>query len=179
LNWSASVGASSYRISRGPGPGAYNISFTTADTTYTDSTAQNGTSYYYAIAAVNANDESLNSADVSATALAPPGNVTLTPGNAQVTVDWQLSTGATSYKVKRGTSPGTYSSLFTTAAPPYVDSTVLSNATYYYAVSAIKGGSESANSTEANVRLGTPGEIVWVDDQSNFPANAQLFADSG
>jgi fibronectin type 3 domain-containing protein len=179
LTWTPSTGATSYQVRRGTSSGIYTSSFTAGDSTYVDSTAQNATTYYYVVVALNANGESPSSTEVSVTPLAPPANVTLTPGDSQVTVSWEPSTGATGYRIKRGAVPANYTSVFSATGPPYVDSTVQSNVTYYYVVSAMKDSSESANSAEANIRLGGTGEIVWVDDRSNLPANAVFTGEGG
>ena len=77
-------------------------------TTYLDSTALNGTLYYYVVSAVNGGSESLNSNQASAMPqpLAPT-NLTPTPGNNQVGLSWTAPSGTiTSYNVKRGTVSG-------------------------------------------------------------------------
>jgi fibronectin type 3 domain-containing protein len=83
-----------------------------------------------------------------------------TPGNAQVSLSWAASTGATSYHVKRGAvSGGPYTLLSSPASASFVD-TGLSNGTkYFYVVSAVNSAGESANSPEV---VATPVAPVTV-----------------
>ncbi len=94
LTWSALNGAASYnvKVSTNNG-GPYSIVATNVtDTSYTDTTALNGTTYYYVISAINTvadATESGNSTSVIAALTPPPTVPTITsavPGNAQVIV---------------------------------------------------------------------------------------------
>ena len=131
---------------------------TVTSPTYLDSTALNGTPYYYVVSAVNGGGESLNSSQASATPQPPapgaPTGLTPTPGNNQVGLSWTAPSGTiTSYNVKRATvSGGPYTTISTPGAvtsPSYLDSTAVNGTTYYYVVSAVNGGGESLNSSEA------------------------------
>jgi cellulose 1,4-beta-cellobiosidase len=75
LSWSASTGATSYTVRRSTTSGGpYNdIATGVAGTSHTDTTAVNGTLYYYVIAAVNGSGTSPNSSQVSATPSAGGG----------------------------------------------------------------------------------------------------------
>lgn len=68
LNWTASAGAATYNIYRGPSSGA-ETSLTTgvASTSYADSSAVNGATYYYQVTAANGIGESGKSNEASAT----------------------------------------------------------------------------------------------------------------
>ena len=69
LSWTAASGATSYNVKRATvsgGPYA-TIASDVTTTGYTDTGLSNGTAYYYAVSAVYAGGESLNSAEVSAT----------------------------------------------------------------------------------------------------------------
>ena len=91
----------------------------------------------------------------------PAGLQVTSSGVNSVSLSWTASTGSpTSYNVKRAaTSGGTYTTIGTTTAPTvtYTD-TVTGGATYYYEVSAVNGGGESANSSyvSATPTLGVP-----------------------
>jgi cellulose 1,4-beta-cellobiosidase len=153
LNWNATAGATSYNVKRSAtsgGPYA-NIATSVVSPAYTDTLS--GGTYYYVVSAVNAAGESSNSAQASATVtLAAPGGLTAAAGNASVLLGRSAAPGATSYNVKRGTvSGGTYS----TIAPAhvgtgYTDSGLTNGATYYYVVSAVYAGGESANTSQVN-----------------------------
>ncbi|MBV8880653.1 MAG: fibronectin type III domain-containing protein, partial [Planctomycetaceae bacterium] len=69
LTWTASTGATGYNVKRGTvSGGPYTTVGSPTAASYTDTTGlTNGTTYYYVVTAVNANGESLPSAQVSAT----------------------------------------------------------------------------------------------------------------
>ena len=73
LAWSPSAGAVSYRIGRSTTPGGpyETIADEVALTTYTDASVANGTTYHYAIVAVNGLGESEASAELTVTPRAP------------------------------------------------------------------------------------------------------------
>jgi fibronectin type 3 domain-containing protein len=82
-----------------------------------------------------------------------PAGLAATAGNAQVSLTWTGSSGATSYNVYRGTSPSGESStpiktgVTSTAFP---DPTVTNGTTYYYKVAAVNSSGTSATSNEAS-----------------------------
>ena len=81
LDWTASGGATSYDVYRGTTTGGESstpLATGIAATTYTDTTASNGTEYFYKVSAVNAAGESAKSSEVSATPTA----------GVLATVDW-------------------------------------------------------------------------------------------
>jgi fibronectin type 3 domain-containing protein len=112
LNWSAVTGASSYSVKRATtSVGPYTpVATGVAGTTYTDTTVAGGTTYFYVVTASSAcGAESTNSPQASATPPTPPpapANLTATPGDHVVGLTWGAATGATSYTVLRGLTPG-------------------------------------------------------------------------
>ncbi len=80
-----------------------------------------------------------------------------TAGNAQVSLSWTTSAGATSYHVKRGAaSGGPYTLVSSPTSTSFVD-TGLSNSTkYFYVVSAVNSAGESANSAEVSATPSAP-----------------------
>jgi fibronectin type 3 domain-containing protein len=82
----------------------------------------------------------------------PPTGVAATAvSSSQINVSWTASAGATSYKVKRATvSSGPYTTVASGVSGTTFSNTGLAaSTTYYYVVSAMAGGAESANSIEA------------------------------
>jgi hypothetical protein len=72
--------------------------------------------------------------------------------NLQILLNWNSVSGASSYNLKRGTSnggpyPTIYSGLTTTN---YTDANVTNAVNYFYIVTAVGAGGESANSLQAN-----------------------------
>ena len=73
LSWSAASGAASYNVKRATTTGGPYTTIATgvAGTTFTNTGLTNGTTYFFVVSAVNANGQSANSAQVSATPQAP------------------------------------------------------------------------------------------------------------
>lgn len=68
--------------------------------------------YYYKITALNAAGESIPSAEASATT---------TGSTSSVVITWTAVTGATSYRIYKGSTPGGESAYFTSATATYTD----------------------------------------------------------
>ena len=99
----------------------------------------------------------------------PPATVSATAGNAQVTLSWSSSPGATSYNVARGTVSGSYSSVFSgIASTGYLDTNVSNETTYYYVVAASGTAGTGAASTEVSARPVLP----WGSKETVAPAIA-------
>jgi hypothetical protein len=80
---------------------------------------------------------------------AAPTGVSAAAGNAQVTVTWNASSGATSYSVKRSQTPGgPYTKIASPTTASYTDTGLTNGTPYYYVVSAVNSAGESANSSE-------------------------------
>jgi fibronectin type 3 domain-containing protein len=164
LNWSASSGAATYYVKRSTTAGAEAQIATPTSTSYTDTGLTNGTKYFYVVSAYNSYGQSANSAEVNATPTAPatppaaPTGLQATSGNAQVTLSWSASTGATGYNVKRSTTNGGgYATISMPATTGYIDVGVTNSTTYYYVVTAVNSSGESANSNQA---FATPASAV-------------------
>ncbi|HVU18608.1 MAG TPA: malectin domain-containing carbohydrate-binding protein [Candidatus Didemnitutus sp.] len=161
LNWTASSGATSYNVYRGTsanGESSTAIQTGVTGTSFTNTGLTNGTTYYYKVAAVNSSGTSAQSNEASATPVAgipsAPTGLTASPGNAQATLNWTASSGATSYNVYRGTSSNGESStaIQTGITGTSFTNTGLSNGTtYYYKVAAVNSSGTSAQSNEASV----------------------------
>ena len=160
LTWTASTGATSYHVKRAAtsaGPFA-RIGVPTT-TRFIDTGLTNGTTYFYAVSAVNSVGKSGNSPSASATptasaaAPAAPKGLTATSGNAQASLTWAASTGATSYHVKRAaTSAGPFAQIAVPTASSFIDRGLTNGTTYFYAVSAVNSVGESANSSTASAK---------------------------
>jgi len=79
---------------------------------------------------------------------AAPTSVTATAGSESVSVKWLSASSALTYNVKRSAvSGGPYVTVATMAGTNYIDTGVFAGTAYYYAVSALNAGGESANSS--------------------------------
>jgi fibronectin type 3 domain-containing protein len=161
LSWTASSGATSYRIKRATvSGGPYTIIATNSTTSYTNTGLVNGTAYYYVVSAVNAVGESPNSAQVSSTPNAgslPPApmglTAALTGNNTDVRLNWTAVAGATSYKVKRAAiNGGPYTLVASPTTNTYTDtSSKTQGTTYYYVVSVVNATGEGPNSAQVSI----------------------------
>ncbi|GAC1526301.1 MAG: hypothetical protein NVS2B6_13760 [Thermoleophilaceae bacterium] len=83
---------------------------------------------------------------------AAPAAVTATPGDGTVALSWAAASGATGYRVYRGTSPGGEGAT-AIAAPSgnsFTDTGRAGGTTYYYTVSATNAYGESPRSSEVH-----------------------------
>ncbi len=165
LQWNATPTATSYQVKRATVSGGpyTTIAPNVTTTTFNDTGVINGTTYFYVISAANADGESPNSSQVSATpnpAVAPaePTNLAAAQsGKRKIALTWTQSTSGNivSNKVYRSTATGGPYTLVATipAATNYQNSGLTSGTTYYYRVTAVNGsGLESTQSNEASAR---------------------------
>lgn len=161
LSWSAATGAASYNVKRAIASGGPYTTLTNVSTaSFTDTTAVNGTTYYYVVSALNGSGESANSSQVSATPSAPqlpaaPTSLTASsPQRRKITLNWtqSASPGITNNKIYRAMVNGGPYTLVTTiaAATTYSDTGLTSGTTYYYVVTAVNSGGESAYSNQSS-----------------------------
>ena len=154
LTWEAVEGAVEYKVYRATEKdGKYSLMFTTEGTSYTNTKAEAGVTYYYKVVAV-AKKSAANSAaaEVSRTCDLPQvkvtGKVNLV-GTPKLT--WEKVDGAVSYKVYRAESEnGTYKLMKTTTGTSYSNTNHVNGTTYYYYVVAVAENTW-ANSAASNV----------------------------
>jgi fibronectin type 3 domain-containing protein len=170
LMWTASASATSYHVKRSTTSGAETQISTPTSASYTDTGLTNGTKYFYEVSGVNSGGESANSSEVSATPVAPvsapatPTGLQATGGNAQVSLTWNASAGAATYKVKRSTTnSGPYNTAVASpGATNYTDTTVTNGTTYFYVVSAANTAGQSANSAPVSATPASPAANVTI-----------------
>ncbi|RYD81016.1 MAG: hypothetical protein EOP84_11555, partial [Verrucomicrobiaceae bacterium] len=167
LNWSAAAGAPAYKVKYGTAAGSYPNSVVAAGTSAVVTGLANGTTYYFVVTGTNTVGESDPSASASAIpALAPPmapANFTAVGGTAKATLSWSASAGATSYKILRGTTPGSYVDTVVAnySGTSYVDGGRTNGTAYYYVVQAANSMGSSPNSIEgAATPIAIPGTFI-------------------
>jgi len=138
---------------------------------YSDPGLTNGQTYYYKVSAVNAVGEGPLSTEASATPTAPatkpgaPRNLQATPGDGQVTLDWQAPSNDGGspillYTIYRGFSSGGEALLIAVpVVTTYTDATVTNGVTYYYKVSATNAIGEGPKSNEASATPSAPATL--------------------
>jgi hypothetical protein len=156
LSWNAVAGATSYTVKYGTATGNYTVTvsnLTSTSTTITPLT--NGTPYFFVVSATNGVGEGANSGEISSTPAAPtppaaPTGVNATAGDSQVTLSWNAVAGAISYNVKYGTINGGPYGATVNVVGTTKTITLLTNGTpYYFIVTALNGGGEGGNSSQA------------------------------
>ena len=155
LTWNAVEGATSYRIYRSTTKGSgYSLLGTTTATSYTNTGAKAGTTYYYRVKACNdaglspySNVVSGKVKSVTPKPAAPVVKIGHSATSGKPMLTWNAVSGATSYKVYRATSQnGTYSLLGTVTATSYINTGAKAGTTYWYKVKAVNSAGESAYS---------------------------------
>jgi len=163
LSWNAASGATSYNVKRATvSGGPYStIATDVATISFADTTAVNGTTYYYVVSAVNSAGESPNSNQASATP-APPTNpnpptalLARATGKKKIQLTWAQSgsPNVTQNKIYRSTVTGGPYGLIATipAATSFNNTGLTSGTTYFYVVTAVNsGGLESVASNQAS-----------------------------
>jgi len=133
--------------------------------TYADTTAVDGTTYYYVIRAYDGSNVSGNSGQASAVSVndAPPAAPAAlvaadlpNDDGGRLTLTWTVSPSGdvTRQMIYRGTSSGSHptlvATLFDNTTNSYVDSGLVDNTTYYYVVRVSDGVQTSPDSPEAS-----------------------------
>jgi len=133
-----------------------------------------GTKYYFAVKAVNAAGDSLDSNIRNATVMTVPGTPTGLNARAiygQVTLTWTAPAGTggspiTRYNVYRGLSAVSAAYIGNSTSATFVDAAAAAGSTYYYKVSAVNAVGEGAQSAAISVlvptKLPVSGKIVDV-----------------
>jgi kumamolisin len=161
LNWTASSGATSYRIYEGTtasGESAAAARQGVAGTSSVFTGMAPGKTYYFKAAAVKGTLVSAlsNEANASATAPAGPTGLTAVAGSpaGTITLNWTASTGAKAYQIYKGTSAGgeaPTASAYGVTATTYKFTGLTSGTTYYFKVAGAVDGVAGAKSNEAHV----------------------------
>ncbi|KRF06865.1 protein PlyC [Paenibacillus sp. Soil766] len=170
LSWNSVSGAISYKVKRSlVNGGPYEtISSNISNITYTDTSAMNGTVYYYVVTAVGSTLESMISNQTKALpyisipgAPAVPADFSATANDGSVELSWSSVPGTVSYSIKRSeTSGGPYTVVNSNqTSTTYRDSSITNGKQYYYVVSAVNTNGESQNTEEIIV---APARVVTV-----------------
>jgi hypothetical protein len=163
------------------------LSFTssTGVMSWTPSVSQAGTYEFKVIGSEgNLSDDEIFVVTVTDFTPAAPSSPGATAGNAQNTISWTASTGATSYNIYWATSTGvtTSSTKITGATSPYAHTSLTNGAAYYYKIEAVAGttvssltseisstpsGASDGNSWTATTTTGAPaarvgGSMIWT-----------------
>lgn len=150
LTWDAVESAASYQIYRADAKGgSYQLIDAASTTTYTDTAAKVGRTYYYKVQATTQsgamNSELSEAVGCICTLAQPVVTASNVEKTGKVKLDWEPVAGAVAYEVYRSnTKEGGYKKMYIAYGKTYTNSSAAANNTYYYQVVAV------AENTEAN-----------------------------
>jgi fibronectin type 3 domain-containing protein len=140
LSWTASTGATGYKLERKIAAAAYAQIATPGTNSYADSGLTSNTAYSYRLVATNAVG---NSTAVEASVTTPTvvvGTVPAIPSNfvatatssSEIALSWLASTGATGYKLERKSGSAAFAQVALPSTTTYADTGLSSNTAYSY-----------------------------------------------
>ena len=160
LTWAAVDGAAKYEIYRSTQQSTgYSLLGTTTSTSYVNTGAAVGKTYYYRVKAVNSAGTSAYSNIVSGTARTPApaapvlkGGTSSASGKPQLT--WAAVNGAAKYDVYRSNSAdGTFSKVGSTDKTTYVNTGAVKGVTYFYKIRAVGASGASGFSNTVAIHV--------------------------
>lgn len=160
-SWNEVTAAASYNIYRKGSDGSWKLLANVTETSYVDTTAEEGQTYSYRVLSKNGSVLSSNKRSVKIQRLAKP-EVTILNVYGGISVKWTQVEGATSYRVYRKAPGGNWELLKTgLTGLSYTDATAQDAAEYVYAVQSCNttGGSAYASS-EQIIRIQQPEAVV-------------------
>lgn len=167
VTWTEAQGATSYNLYYSTDPlsdanklSDPNVTKVTGVTSPSLQTGlSNGSSYNFLVTAVNSAGESAGMAPaLGSSTLTTPSGVSAAPGDSSATISWQPVAGADFYNLYWSTSPGVIPGASGSTMIPNIIATSaqqsgLSNGTaYYYVVTAVVNGVESAASAQVSAK---------------------------
>jgi fibronectin type 3 domain-containing protein len=156
LSWTAVDDAATYNVYRATsstdGVSGSALETGLSRARYDDETAENGTTYYYRVTAVDtADNESDGSDEVPSTPFASPEGLTGQSGDAQIELTWSAAAGAATYNVYRSTTStsGADGDPLATGVSQasYTDTDAQNGTKYYYRVTAVNPEDEESNAS--------------------------------
>ena len=157
LTWAAVDGAAKYEIYRSTQQSTgYSLLGTTTSTSYVNTGAAAGTTYYYKVCAVNSAGTSAYSNIVSGRAkaaipAAPRVTIGTSSASGKPQLTWAAVDGAAKYDVYRSNrADGTFSKVGSTDKTTYVNTGAVKGVTYFYKIRAV-GASGFSNTVAIHV----------------------------
>ena len=162
LKWKPVEGAAKYEVYRsGTKNGTYKLYCTLTGTTYTNSTANAGYTYYYKVKAISKVLPEGNSAfSTVVSRTCDCGQIfdceTSYNTDGKVVFNWGFKKGTTGYKIYRsGYQNGTYKLIGETKSNTFTDKTASAGYYYYYKIVAVNSRSSYADSAPYRITVAT------------------------
>ena len=149
INWKAVANAKTYQVYRKTPEGKWTLlTNKETGTTYTDTTAENGKTYYYTVRALNGDMRSPSyDGNKKITCIRTLGDVELGEfknTSDGVQINWKAVAKAKRYQIYRKTPEGKWTTLTNKeTGTTYTDTTAENGKTYYYTVRALNGDMRS------------------------------------
>ena len=176
LDWTAVSGASSYTVywANSTGVSSSSTAITSVSTdNHTHSSLDNGTTYYYKVAAVDSAGTGTLSSEVNAaTPLPAPDNLSASGANNTITMIWNSVSGATSYTLYWDNVSGIDNSdtaITSITNDNYTHNNMDNGSTYYYKVAAVNSSGTGTLSSVASA-------ILSASIQGSETYNAHTYA---
>lgn len=156
LTWDKVSGAKEYVVYRADySNGTYTKMFTTKNTSYTNTTANAGYTYYYKVKAISyktayADSAMSNMVTRTCDCAAPVVKIALN-SNGHPKLTWDKVTGAEKYRVYRSTDGKNFSYYYTATATYFNNNSATAGTTYYYKVMAVSARTSYADSAMSSV----------------------------
>lgn len=156
LSWDAVDGAKNYKVYRAASKsGTYKVIKTTTSTSFTNTAADPGDTYWYYVKAVSSSGAASKASNkVSATCKLPRPVITMSnsASSGKVKLTWKAIEGAQLYKVYRATTKnGEYKLVRKETGTSFVNTSTTAGKTYYYKVMAVASNT-AANSAYSEVK---------------------------
>ncbi|MBN1961533.1 MAG: fibronectin type III domain-containing protein [Deltaproteobacteria bacterium] len=176
ISWDPVTWALGYNIyySTTPTIGPASDRFGNVNSPYEHTPLPNGTTYYYAMTAYDANGEAAMSPVVFATPMLPaPSGVTATGQSRQTTISWDAVSGAVTYNLYWSTASGVSKSSTQIAdvTSPFIHLPLVNGVPIYYAITAVDANVESSLSQEVSATPNFSNDTTIPLRASDFQAN--------
>ena len=138
IYWNPVSGSVKYWIYRSTDGKKFSYYDKTTNTSYTNNSTEIGTTYYYKVKAVSANNAA-SDYSVSKSILCKPAapSVSINRSNGKPKLSWKAVSGATKYWIYRSTDGKKFKYFDSTAKTSYTNSGAASGTKYYYRVKAV------------------------------------------
>ena len=138
IYWNAVDGAAKYEIYRSTDGKNFKYYDRTTNTSYTNKSTTIGTTYYYKVKAVNANNATSDYSVTKGIQCKPAApTVSINRSNGKPKLSWKAVSGATKYWIYRSTDGKNFKYFDSTTKTSYTNSGAASGTKYYYRVKAV------------------------------------------
>ncbi len=137
ISWKSNSLVDKYVVYRKTSGGSWTKLATTTSTTYTDTTAKSGTTYYYTVGYLSCGSSytgPYGTNTKSKLRLSQPETPTIASATGGVKLTWTAVTGANTYYIYRKTSSGSWTKIGSSTTNSYTDTTGANNTKYYYSI---------------------------------------------